>query len=62
MKPAKKSRVQYVSYKTFRTRCAEYVQPVPYDKRQREIPSSVNTAYNLEYVTIPAALQSLNTM
>ncbi|ATW62762.1 hypothetical protein SCBWM1_gp78 [Synechococcus phage S-CBWM1] len=58
----KKSRVYYASYRVYKTRCYEYVQPVPFDKKRREIPTSVNCLYNLEYVSVEDSIRSLDTI
>jgi len=49
MKKSKKSRVSFASYNLYSGTAGVYFLLVPYDKRGREIPSSVNCAYNSAY-------------
>ena len=49
MKKAKKSRVFFASYNVYSGVSGVYLLLIPYDKRGREIPSSVNCAYNSAY-------------
>jgi hypothetical protein len=58
----KNPRVVYYGHQIFRTKCAEYIQPVPYDKRKKEIPSSVNCFFNTEYFTLREALSTMLTI
>jgi hypothetical protein len=58
----KKQRVQFVSFKVYRLKTANYFQPIPYDNRRREIPSSVNVMYNLDYFTERECLEMLQTI
>jgi hypothetical protein len=51
MKKAHKSRAAYASYKLYSGAASVYYLLIAYDKKGREIPSSVNCAYNSEYCT-----------
>jgi len=57
MKKVRKPRVVYASAQEL-TGCHNiYYLVTPYDKRGREIPSSVNCAYNAEYYDYNSALR-----
>lgn len=45
----KKPRVTSVAISQFSTATADYFWPLPYDKKERFIPSSVDCIYNAEY-------------
>lgn len=45
----KKPRVTSVELFSFSTASGDYVWPIPYDKKDRFIPSSVDCVYNTEY-------------
>ncbi len=49
MKKSRKSRVSFASYDIYSGVAGVYFLLIPYDKRGKEIPSSVNCAYNSEY-------------
>jgi hypothetical protein len=49
MKKAKKSRVGNVGVQLFQGAIDTYYLTIPYDKKNRVIPSSVETAYNAAY-------------
>jgi hypothetical protein len=51
MKKVKKSRVQNVGVLLFKGVLDVYYLTVPYDKKNRVIPSSVECAYNSRYFT-----------
>lgn len=51
----KKPRVTSVVLCYFSTATADYLWPLPYDKKKRFIPSSVDCVYNAEYYT-PASV------
>jgi hypothetical protein len=55
----KKPRVAYFGYLLFNTKCAKYIQPVPFDSKKRPILSSVNTFFNEEYYSIRDAVSTL---
>jgi len=46
---AKKPRVSTVELFAFSTTAGDYLWPIPYDKKDRFIPSSVDCVYNTEY-------------
>jgi len=46
---SRKSRVCFVLLNTWATPTANYCLPVPLDKREKVIPSSVDCAFNTEY-------------
>jgi hypothetical protein len=56
MKKARKSRVHSAALQTMAGMHQLFYLVIPYDKKQREIPSSVNCAYNSEYFTPSEAL------
>ena len=49
MKKTKKSRVENVGVQMFRGILDTYYLTIPYDKKNRVIPSSVECAYNANY-------------
>ena len=51
MKKVKKSRVQNVGVLLYKGVLDVYYMTVPYDKKNRVIPSSVECAYNSRYFT-----------
>lgn len=57
MKKVRKPRAVYASIQELSTRFNTYYLVTPYDKRGREIPSSVNCAYNSEYYNYDSALR-----
>ena len=52
----KKSRVVFASLRTYTGVLHQYLLVTPYDKKGREIPSSVNCVYNAEYYTPDQAM------
>ena len=46
---SKKPRVTSVELFKFSTASADFLWPLPYDKKDRFIPSSVDCVYNMEY-------------
>jgi hypothetical protein len=52
----KKSRAVYASLQTYIGVNHMYYLVTPYDKKGREIPTSVNCAYNAEYYTPDQAM------
>jgi hypothetical protein len=52
----KKSRVVYASLNSYSGVQHVFYMVTPYDKKGREIPSSVNCAYNSEYYTPQQAM------
>jgi hypothetical protein len=52
----RKSRVHSASLKTMKGLHNIFYLVIPYDKKQKEIPSSVNCAFNSEYYTPEQAL------
>lgn len=58
----KAARVVYFGHRVYRTRCHEYIQPIPYDKKRKEIPTSVNCFFNTEYFTLNDALLTMITI
>ena len=56
MRKTRKSRVHFASIRPYVSGSAVYYLVVPYDKKGKEIPSSVNCAYNGEYYTPDEAL------
>jgi len=57
MKKTRKPRVMGVSLETMIGIAGVYYLVTPYDRKQREIPSSVHCAYNAEYITPAQALK-----
>ncbi len=57
MKKGRKSRVHSATLQTMVGTRHSYFLVVPYDKKMREIPTSVNCAYNAEYFTPQQALR-----
>jgi len=49
MKRTNKSRVAFASYKLYSGVSSVYYLLIAYDKKGREIPSSVNCVYNSDY-------------
>jgi hypothetical protein len=56
MKKFRQSRAVYASLKTYSGFQNLYYLVIPYDKKGREIPTSVNCAYNSEYYTSDQAM------
>ena len=59
MKKPKKSRVESVGLQTFEGVNDLYYLTIPYDKRDRIIPSSVECAYNSRYFSATEAVNTL---
>ena len=55
-KKVKKSRAVAAGYKLYASLSGTFVLPIPYDKKDRVIPSSVECAYNAEYFSLPQIL------
>lgn len=62
MKKAKKSRVETVGIVLFQGINDTYYMTVPYDKKNRVIPSSVECAYNSQYFSTQAAVNMLRSL
>ena len=62
MKKAKKSRVESVGVSLIQGFRDTYFLTVPYDKRDRIIPSSVECAYNAHYFSEEEARQMLRAL
>jgi hypothetical protein len=57
MKKVRKPRAVYATVQEIRGYCNSYYLVTPYDKRGKEIPSSVNCAYNSHYYSYNSALR-----
>lgn len=62
MKKAKKSRVENVGVQMFQGTHDVYYLTVPYDKKNRVIPSSVECAYNSRYYSPQATVNMLRSL
>lgn len=62
MKKAKKSRVENVGVFLFQGIIDTYYLTVPYDKKNRVIPSSVECAYNSRYFTPQQTINMLRAL
>ena len=62
MKKPRKSRAVTADIRFFTGVSGEYATPVPYDKKDRVIPSSVECAYNTEYFSLADVLGTLRTL
>ena len=62
MKKSKKSRVENVGVQLFQGINHTYYLTVPYDKKNRVIPSSVECAYNSEYFDLQATVNMLRAL
>jgi hypothetical protein len=62
MKKSKKSRVENVGVQLFQGVNHTYYLTVPYDKKNRVIPSSVECAYNSEYFDLQATVNMLRAL
>ena len=62
MKKAKKSRVETVGVLLFKGALDTYYITVPYDKKNRVIPSSVECAYNSQYFTPQQTINMLRAL
>ena len=58
----KKSRVENVGVQIFQGVIDTYFLTVPYDKKNRVIPSSVECAYNSDYFNVQAAVNMLKAL
>ncbi len=55
-KKSKKSRAVAADYKLYAGLSGTFVMPIPYDKKDRVIPSSVECAYNFDYYPLSQIL------
>jgi hypothetical protein len=62
MKKAKKSRVETVGIVLFQGVIDTYYMTVPYDKKNRVIPSSVECAYNAQYFSPQTTVNMLRSL
>jgi hypothetical protein len=62
MKKAKKSRVENVGVHMFQGTIDVYYLTVPYDKKNRVIPSSVECAYNSRYFSLQETYNMLRAL
>lgn len=62
MKKKKKSRVENVGVILFQGAHDTYYLTVPYDKKKRIIPSSVECAYNSRYFSLEQTVSMLRTL
>ena len=62
MKKAKRSRVENVGVQLFQGIDHTYYLTVPYDKKNRVIPSSVECAYNAEYFDLQTTVNMLRAL
>lgn len=62
MKKAKKSRVENVGVQLFKGVIDVYYLTVPYDKKNRVIPSSVECAYNSRYFGLQETVNMLKAL
>ena len=62
MKKAKKSRVEHVGVQLFQGANDTYYLTVPYDKKNRIIPSSVECAYNARYFDLQSTVNMLRAL
>jgi hypothetical protein len=62
MKKVKKSRVEAVGILIFHGVKDTYYMTVPYDKKNRVIPSSVQCAYNAHYFSPQATINMLRSL
>lgn len=58
----KKSRVENVGVQIFNGVSDQYYLTVPYDKKNRVIPSSVECAYNARYFSLQATVNMLRAL
>jgi hypothetical protein len=62
MKKQKKSRVETVGVQMFKGIVDSYYMTIPYDKKERVIPSSVECAYNLSYFDLQETVNMLRSL
>ena len=62
MKKTKKSRVENVGVQLFKGFNDTYYMTVPYDKKNRVIPSSVECAYNSKYFDLQTTVNMLRAL
>ena len=62
MKKTKKSRVENVGVQLFQGFNDTYYMTVPYDKKNRVIPSSVECAYNSQYFDLQTTVNMLRAL
>jgi hypothetical protein len=61
-KKAKKSRVENVGVRLFEGVIDTYYMTIPYDKKNRVIPSSVECAYNSRYFSLQQTVNMLRAL
>lgn len=59
---AKRPRTSAVDVIRFATSCGVYYWPLPYDKKNRFIPSSVDCVFNAEYIEPRQIFSMLNAL
>jgi urate oxidase len=62
MRKQKKSRVETVGVQMFKGFIDSYYMTIPYDKKDRIIPSSVECAYNLRYFDLQETVNMLRSL
>jgi hypothetical protein len=62
MKKVKKSRVENVGVLLYKGTIDTYYMTVPYDKKNRVIPSSVECAYNSRYFSLQQTVNMLRAL
>lgn len=62
MKKKKKSRVENVGVQVFNGINDQYYLTIPYDKKNRVIPSSVECAYNARYFSLQDTVNMLRVL
>jgi hypothetical protein len=62
MKKAKRSRVENVGVLLYKGVTDTYYMTVPYDKKNRVIPSSVECAYNSRYFSLQQTVNMLRAL
>ena len=62
MKKQKKSRVEHVGVMLFQGAIDTYYLTIPYDKKNRVIPSSVECAYNSRYFSPQQTINMLRAL
>lgn len=62
MRKPKKSRVETVGVQVFKGAIDSYYMTIPYDKKNRAIPSSVECAYNSRYFNFQETVNMLRSL
>lgn len=62
MKKSKKSRVENVGVQIFQGAIDTYYLTIPYDKKNRVIPSSVECAFNTRYFSLRETVNMLRSL